>query len=176
MEVYFPYIAVSTLTSFLGGITYKYYNNEIVDIKETKETNIISDNEETNIISDNEEANIISDNEEANIISVNEENEENSIEGNYNIIEDKLEKIIIEEVKELNENKNNVDKILEERNNNKYLGRTRNQKMENMRRICREECNIVINSNNKKSKNRLMKLIREYENKGHKEFVCNNRR
>ena len=48
--------------------------------------------------------------------------------------------------------------------------------MENMRRICREECNIVINSNNKKSKNRLMKLIREYENKGHKEFVCNNRR
>ena len=29
MEVYIPYIAVSTLTSFLGGITYKYYNYEI---------------------------------------------------------------------------------------------------------------------------------------------------
>ena len=153
MEAYLPYIAVSTLTSFLGGITYKYYNNDESNNNESNNDDVFN----YNIIDDE-----VKDLEE--VINNNLEKE------------DDIDEVIGNEIIKLNTNIDNVDKILDERNNNKYLGRTRNQKMDNMRRICREECNIVINNSNKKSKNRLMRYIKDYESKGHKEFVLSNKK
>ena len=174
MEVYIPYIAVSTLTSFLGGITYKYYNyDEKKEIEESKETEEIKDTNEskdTKEIKDNFNYDIIEDNvDEVKKEEINTTEEEINNNKLDTIIEE--DEVIKEEINKLNTNINNVNKIIDEKNNNTYLGRTRNQKMDNIRRICRDDCNIILNSNNKKCRNKLIRYIKEYENKGHLEFI-----
>ena len=177
MEVYFPYIAVSTLTSFLGGITYKYYSNdekkEIKEIKETEEKKEIEEIKDTKEIKDNFNYDIIEDNvDEVKKEEINTTEEEINSNKLDSIIEE--DEVIKEEINKLNTNItniNNVNKIIDEKNNNTYLGRTRNQKMDNIRRICRDDCNIILNSNNKKFRNKLIRYIKEYENKGHLEFI-----
>jgi len=126
MEIYIPYVVGSTIASFVGGISYKYYNNESnSNIEESNKTEISNEND------------------------LEIESKTNLEEFKYDILEDEI------------------------KNNNKYLGKTRNQKFEKMRKICKEECNIDIGNINKKSKNKMSKYIREYEDVGHKEFVLN---
>jgi hypothetical protein len=126
MEIYIPYVVGSTIASFVGGISYKYYNNESnSNIEESNKTDISNEND------------------------LEIESKTNLEEFKYDILEDEI------------------------KNNNKYLGKTRNQKFEKMRKICKEECNIDIGNINKKSKNKMSKYIREYEEVGHKEFVLN---
>ena len=161
MEAYLPYIAASTLTSFLGGITYKFYNNDSTQNSESNDSNTLKENNDTSKDTTND--------------TKSDTNDTTNDVFNYNIIETEIEEIIDDEIIKLNNNIKSVDRILEEKNNNKYLGRTRNQKMDNMRRICREDCNIIIN-NNKKSKNRLIKYIKEYETNGHNAFVLSHKK
>ena len=126
MEIYIPYVVGSTIASFVGGISYKYYNNESkTNLEESNKTDISNEND------------------------LEIESKTNLEEFNYDILEDEI------------------------KNNNKYLGKTRNQKFIKMRKICKEECNIDIGNINKKSKNKMSKYIREYEDVGHKEFVLN---
>jgi hypothetical protein len=130
MEIYIPYVVGSTIASFVGGISYKYYNSESnVNLEESNETIISNENDLD--------------------LDLENESKTNLEEFKYDILEDEI------------------------KNNNKYLGKTRNQKFIKMRNICKEECNIDIGNINKKSKNKMSKYIREYEDVGHKEFVLN---
>lgn len=130
MEIYIPYVVGSTIASFVGGISYKYYNSESnSNIEDPNENEISNENDLENDLEIGSKTNLE--------------------EFNYDILEDEI------------------------KNNNKYLGKTRNQKFVMMRKICKEECNIDIGNINKKSKNKMSKYIREYELVGHKEFVLN---
>ena len=51
------------------------------------------------------------------------------------------------------------------------------EKINNIQKICNEECGRnYVNNNKKKVRNRWLRYIKEYEQIGHSEFVHNHRR
>ena len=59
-------------------------------------------------------------------------------------------------------------------NDNKYLGKTFNEKSVAITKICIEECNLKMRVYSKKKHyNKLRKYIYEYEKEGHDSFVKN---
>ena len=80
-------------------------------------------------------------------------NKKGVIDGEYNVINEKLENKIIDV-------------------NKKPLGNTLDDKIKNIKQICKQECGIDNNIKNKnKLHQRLKRYIKEYENIGHYEFV-----
>ena len=86
------------------------------------------------------------------------ENEKIEIDSDYNLVKDDLSETLID-----------LDK--------KSLGRNLDEKIENMKKICKEECGIDNNIKNRsKLRQRLKRYVKEYENIGHKEFVKNHKK
>lgn len=87
--------------------------------------------------------------------SNDEEVKKEDLESEYSLVKDDLTDTII-----------NLDK--------RSLGRSLDEKIENMKIICKEECGIDNNIKNRsKLRQRLKRYIKAYEVMGHKEFVKN---
>ena len=116
-----PYLLYSSVSLFLGGISYKIL---------TKNDNVDVDLEKKKI----------------------------EIDTDYNLVKDDLTETLID-----------IDK--------KSLGRNLDEKMDNIKKICKDECGIDNNiKNSSKLRQRLKRYIKEYENIGHKKFVKNHKK